>query len=54
MRSGRAASDPLHGNGKLALLIRPDGHVAWAAAPGGTPDISALRTALTTWFGPAR
>ncbi|MFI9722860.1 FAD-dependent monooxygenase [Streptomyces sp. NPDC052396] len=37
-----------------ALLIRPDGHVAWAAAAGGTPDISALRTALTTWFGPVR
>ncbi|MET7297336.1 FAD-dependent monooxygenase [Embleya sp. NPDC005575] len=36
-----------------ALLIRPDGHVAWASA-GGAPDISALRTALGTWFGPAR
>lgn len=35
-----------------ALLIRPDGHVAWAAAPGGALDTSALRTALTTWFGP--
>jgi 3-(3-hydroxy-phenyl)propionate hydroxylase len=35
-----------------ALLVRPDGHVAWAAAPDGTPDLSALRTALTTWFGP--
>lgn len=36
-----------------ALLIRPDGHVAWAAATGGAPDTSALRAALTTWFGPA-
>ncbi|MFD9499472.1 FAD-dependent monooxygenase [Streptomyces sp. NPDC060035] len=36
-----------------ALLIRPDGHVAWAAAAGGAPDISSLRTALATWFGPA-
>jgi 3-(3-hydroxy-phenyl)propionate hydroxylase len=36
-----------------ALLIRPDGHVAWAAAAGGTPDTSALRTALATWCGPA-
>lgn len=36
-----------------ALLIRPDGHVAWAAPSGGTPDVSALRTALATWFGPA-
>ncbi|MFI6004432.1 FAD-dependent monooxygenase [Streptomyces sp. NPDC051366] len=35
-----------------ALLIRPDGHVAWAC-DGGAPDTSALRTALTTWFGPA-
>ncbi|MGW7268667.1 FAD-dependent monooxygenase [Streptomyces sp. NPDC054842] len=34
-----------------ALLIRPDGHVAWAAA-GGVPDTSGLRTALATWFGP--
>ncbi|MCH0564624.1 MULTISPECIES: FAD-dependent monooxygenase [unclassified Streptomyces] len=37
-----------------AVLIRPDGHVAWAAATGRAPDTSALRTALTTWFGPAR
>lgn len=36
-----------------ALLIRPDGHVAWAAAGGSTPDTAELRTALTTWFGPA-
>ncbi|WP_037636432.1 FAD-dependent monooxygenase [Streptomyces katrae] len=36
-----------------AVLIRPDGHVAWAT-DGGAPDTSALRTALTTWFGPAR
>jgi 2-polyprenyl-6-methoxyphenol hydroxylase-like FAD-dependent oxidoreductase len=31
-----------------AVLIRPDGHVAWAG--GGTDD--GLREALTTWFGP--
>ncbi|XDV69314.1 FAD-dependent monooxygenase (plasmid) [Streptomyces sp. R33] len=36
-----------------AVLIRPDGHVAWAT-DDGVPDTSALRTALTTWFGPAR
>ncbi|MEU4615588.1 FAD-dependent monooxygenase [Streptomyces umbrinus] len=36
-----------------ALLIRPDGHVAWASATGGAPDTSALQTALATWFGPA-
>jgi 3-(3-hydroxy-phenyl)propionate hydroxylase len=31
-----------------AVLIRPDGHVAWAG--GGTDQ--GLRDALTTWFGP--
>ena len=49
---------PTPGVGELdapaALLIRPDGHVAWAAAAGDPPHTAALRTALTTWFGPAR
>lgn len=42
-----------------AVLIRPDGHVAWVAptAPVGsaTPGTAtaALKTALTRWFGPA-
>ncbi|MGW2649888.1 FAD-dependent monooxygenase [Streptomyces sp. NPDC001393] len=36
-----------------AVLLRPDGHVAWAADSGDTPDIAALTSALTTWFGPA-
>lgn len=31
-----------------AVLIRPDGHVAWT----GPLDDPALPTALTTWFGP--
>lgn len=31
-----------------AVLIRPDGHVAWA----GDPADSKLRDALTAWFGP--
>jgi 3-(3-hydroxy-phenyl)propionate hydroxylase len=48
---------PVPGVGEIpapgALLIRPDGHVAWAADAGGTPDTSALRTALAAWFGPA-
>jgi 3-(3-hydroxy-phenyl)propionate hydroxylase len=35
-----------------AVLIRPDGHVAWAAAASGAADTAALRTALATWFGP--
>jgi len=38
-----------------ALLIRPDGHVAWAAGPG-TPDpadpAAGMNTALRTWFSP--
>src|SRR5262249_47889631 len=31
-----------------ALLIRPDGYVAWAAAPDA-PQAGGLRRALTTW-----
>ena len=34
-----------------ALLIRPDGRVAWAAGPG-TPDPTGMNTALRTWFSP--
>ena len=37
-----------------ALLVRPDGHVAWAVADGDPIDPAAIRAALTTWFGPAR
>jgi hypothetical protein len=33
-----------------ALLIRPDGYIAWAASAGGQ-DNQGLRQALTTWFG---
>ncbi len=33
-----------------ALLIRPDGHVAWAAGPGHDDD-RGLREALTAWCG---
>ncbi|MQY27173.1 FAD-dependent monooxygenase [Nocardia aurantia] len=36
------------GAGSDALLIRPDGFVAWAAASG---DLSGLETALTRWVG---
>ncbi|MGV3758975.1 MAG: FAD-dependent monooxygenase [Actinomycetota bacterium] len=32
-----------------AVLVRPDGHVAWA----GDPADGSLRAALATWFGPA-
>jgi len=36
-----------------ALLVRPDGYVAWAAAPDEPADESrdGLRRALTCWFG---
>jgi 2-polyprenyl-6-methoxyphenol hydroxylase-like FAD-dependent oxidoreductase len=36
-----------------ALLVRPDGHVAWVAS-GAAPDAGSLRSALATWCGPAR
>lgn len=38
-----------------ALLVRPDAHVAWAAAVGepGATAVPALRESLTTWFGAA-
>ena len=32
----------------VAVLIRPDGHVAWV----GDGHQDGLREALTTWFGP--
>jgi 2-polyprenyl-6-methoxyphenol hydroxylase-like FAD-dependent oxidoreductase len=35
-----------------ALLVRPDGHIAWVGT--GTPDVAALRGALGRWFGPVR
>jgi hypothetical protein len=35
----------------VALLIRPDGHAAWAT--DSDPDVVALHEALNTWCGPA-
>jgi 2-polyprenyl-6-methoxyphenol hydroxylase-like FAD-dependent oxidoreductase len=35
----------------MTVLIRPDGHIAWASF--GELDPSALRTALTVWLGPS-
>lgn len=35
-----------------ALLVRPDGYVAWAA--DGSPDLPELESALTRWFGARR
>ncbi|ORV54733.1 FAD-dependent oxidoreductase [Mycobacterium europaeum] len=35
-----------------ALLIRPDGYVAWAASEFGAADEARLHAALRRWFGP--
>jgi len=34
-----------------ALLIRPDGYVAWAAGPDARDPASGLIEAVRTWFG---
>jgi hypothetical protein len=36
-----------------ALLIRPDGYVAWAADSSGPDDLTRLFAALCRWFGAA-
>lgn len=36
-----------------ALLIRPDGYVAWAADSSGPDDVARLSAALCRWFGAA-
>jgi hypothetical protein len=41
------SDEPLDG-----ILVRPDGYVAWAAAPGDR-DTDGLRRALQAWFGVA-
>ncbi|WP_370934826.1 FAD-dependent monooxygenase [Amycolatopsis sp. cg13] len=38
------------GDAPTALLIRPDGYVAWSSTDA-EPDVEALQTALTQWFG---
>ena len=35
----------------LAMLVRPDGVIAWAAAPGEPADLDGLTTALKRWAG---
>lgn len=37
-----------------ALLVRPDGVIAWAAGTEGTADAAGLEHALRTWFVPDR
>lgn len=36
----------------VAMLIRPDGYVAWAATEFGAADRTRLHAALRRWFGP--
>lgn len=36
--------------GLRALLVRPDGIVAWVADEGAEPDLGAAKTALERWF----
>ena len=38
----------------VALVIRPDAHIAWAATVDERTDtaVAALRGALSGWFGP--
>lgn len=43
------AAEPTDALEAAALLIRPDGHVAWAATTAA--DTEGLRMALRTWFG---
>ncbi|MFD4192157.1 FAD-dependent monooxygenase [Amycolatopsis thermoflava] len=44
----RVAPGEVVGRPGLKALIRPDGHVAWAAGDGGT---AGLEKAFATWFG---
>lgn len=37
--------------GLRALLIRPDGFVAWAADDGVEPDVDGVKVSLEQWFG---
>jgi 2-polyprenyl-6-methoxyphenol hydroxylase-like FAD-dependent oxidoreductase len=45
-----AAGRPVADVPATALLVRPDGYVAWASS-AATPEIDELRGALTQWFG---
>jgi len=37
---------------EAAMLVRPDGYVAWAADSFGAAEEEGVRTALRRWFGP--
>ena len=44
-----AVGRPVGDVAATALLVRPDGYVAWATS--GVPDIEELRRVLARWFG---
>jgi hypothetical protein len=51
------AADPVkvitgRGETPIAMLIRPDGYVAWAAEQDGTSEREELRDAIAQWFQP--
>lgn len=43
--------DAMDKRGLRALLVRPDGAVAWVAEDNVKPDIDAAKAALEQWFG---
>jgi hypothetical protein len=45
-----AAGRPVGDVSATALLVRPDGYVAWASS-APNPDIDELRRVLAHWFG---
>ena len=45
-----AAGQPVGDVAATALLVRPDGYVAWASS-AATPEIEVLRGVLAQWFG---
>jgi hypothetical protein len=45
-----AAGHPVADVPATALLVRPDGYVAWASS-AAIPEIDELRAVLTQWFG---
>ncbi|MFF3625566.1 FAD-dependent monooxygenase [Streptomyces sp. NPDC002467] len=49
-RVERVVAEPVAEIGASAVLVRPDGHVAWAGEPGD----ASLRPVLEQWFGTVR
>ena len=48
-----AVGRPVGDVAAAALLVRPDGYVAWATSEfgSGAPDVEELRRVLARWFG---